>query len=224
MESQIVLFDINETVLDLSLLKPAFLRIFGTEGALPFWFVKLLHTSNVCVVTKVTSDFASLASIALEQVASFYKVVLSEQDKAALLDGLACLAPHPDVKPALKRLRDHGFQVVAFSNSSSALITKQIMNAKLDEHFDNIISVEGAGSFKPDPAVYRYASELLAVPRAQLRLVACHDWDTHAALFAGLKAAYIARGQSIYNPLYLQPDIQETSMDAIAQQIISAAN
>ncbi|WP_206683193.1 hypothetical protein [Neptunicella marina] len=54
-----------------------------------------------------------------------------------------------------------------------------------------------------------------------LRLVATHDWDTHGALTAGLKAAFINRSGAPYHPLYLKPDIQSTSMHGIVDQIIA---
>ena len=47
-----ILFDINETVLDLSSLKPTFEALFGTAQALT-WFATLLHSSTVSALTGV---------------------------------------------------------------------------------------------------------------------------------------------------------------------------
>ncbi|MFC1233482.1 haloacid dehalogenase type II [Vibrio sp. F74] len=223
MMQKTILFDINETVLDLSSLKPDFVTVFGSEEALPLWFAKLLHTSTVCIATNVSSDFATLANITLNTIAVHYSVNLTDEDRTSLLNGLANLQAYSDIKPALVLLREHGFRTVAFSNSSANLIKQQIENAMLTEYFDRVISVETTDSFKPDPTVYQFASEVLNVPITALRLVATHDWDTHGALTAGLKAAYIARTQAPYNPLYLMPDINDNTMLKIAQKIISVS-
>ena len=41
---------------------------------------------------------------------------------------------------------------------------------------------------------------------------------------AGLKAAYIDRTGAPYNPLFLKPDVIGSTMDEIAEQIISIHN
>lgn len=221
MSRETVLFDINETVLDLSTLEPRFESAFGDQAVTATWFATLLHTSTVCALTGVRIRFADLARIALEAVAARRGVEISSENRDAILGGFAALVPHEDVKPALRQLRRAGFQTVAFTNSSLGLVTSQIANAGLDDVFDDVISVEETGSFKPDAQVYRYAAERLATPMHELRLVAAHDWDTHGALTAGLRAAYIDRSGAPYNPLYRRPDIVETSMADIAGRIIS---
>ena len=93
--------------------------------------------------------------------------------------------------------------------------------AQLTDYFDEIISVEETGSFKPDPTVYEFAAQKLQQPIDQLCLVATHDWDTHGALSAGLSAAYIDRTGVLYNPLYLKPKLQSNSMINLIDMIIT---
>ena len=217
-----ILFDINETVLDLSALRPKFEAAFGDASVTPLWFAMLLHTSTVCAITGVKSRFADLAGTALTTLAARRKVVLSDAQRGEILGTFAALAPHADVAPALDRLRAAGYRTVAFSNSSLQLVTNQITNSGLREKFDMILSVEDSGSFKPDPAVYKALAGRLDRSLGDLRLVATHDWDTHGALSAGLLAAYIDRTGAPYPPQYLRPDIFETDMGEIANAIISA--
>jgi 2-haloacid dehalogenase len=137
------------------------------------------------------------------------------------LEKMATLQAHKDVIPALQILKENGFKTVAFSNSSSKLIQNQIKNSGLDTYFDEIISVESTGSFKPHEKVYRFAAVKLAEPIENLRLIACHDWDTHGALSAGMKAAYLNRSQTAYNPLYQKTDIKGDTMIEIAERIVT---
>lgn len=110
---------------------------------------------------------------------------------------------------------------MAFSNSSLELIAAQINNAGLKEYFDDIVSVEETGSFKPDPKVYEFVAKRINRPIEELRLVATHDWDTHGALSAGMQAAYIDRSGASYHPQYRQPDVYATTMGDVVEKIIA---
>jgi 2-haloacid dehalogenase len=216
-----ILFDINETILNLTSLRPKFKAAFGDEGVTATWFSMLLHTSTVCVLTDVKTDFANLAGAMLDTIAARLGVALSDVARGEILGGFASLAPHADVKPALTRLRSAGYRTVAFTNSSLNLVTSQIDNAGLTKYYDDIVSVEETGSFKPDAKVYRFVAERLNRPIGELRLVATHDWDTHGALTAGMLAAYIDRTGAPYHPLYHRPDVYAATMDDVVEQIIA---
>ncbi|MFW2373789.1 MAG: haloacid dehalogenase type II [Gammaproteobacteria bacterium] len=216
-----ILFDINETVLDLSSLKPKFKAAFGDEAVTATWFSMLLHTSTVCIVTDIKTDFASLAGTMLDAIAARRGVELSDEMRTDILGGFAGLAPHADIIPALNRLRSAGYRTVAFTNSSLNLVTSQIENAGLTDYFDDIVSVEETGSFKPDPKVYEFVARRVNRPIEELRLVATHDWDTHGALSAGMHAAYIDRSGTPYHPLYRRPDVYATTMDDVVEQIMA---
>jgi 2-haloacid dehalogenase len=221
MESDIILFDINETVLDLSALKPKFKATFGDENVVTAWFSMLLHSSVVCSLTEVKSDFSTLSKVMLKAIAEKLEVTLTDQDCSDILGTFANLPPHSDVKTALQKLRSAGFRAVAFSNSSQQLITQQIHNAGLDNYFDDIVSVEDSTRFKPDYNVYQFAANRVHRPIESLWLVASHDWDTHGAITAGMKGAYINRSGVLYHPLYRQADIEGKTMGEVIEKIIT---
>jgi 2-haloacid dehalogenase len=217
-----ILFDMNETVLDLAVLKPGFKAAFGDEAVTATWFSMLLHTSTVCALTGVKADFATLADAMLDSIAARQGVELADQERDEILDGFTSLPPHADVRPALTRLRSAGYRTAAFTNSSLDLVTRQIENAGLTKYFDDTVSVGETGSFKPDGRVYRFAAKRLNRQVDECRLIAAHDWDTHGALTAGMLAAYIDRSGAPYHPLYKRPDVHATTMDAVIEQIIEA--
>ena len=216
-----ILFDINETILDLTSLKPKFKAAFGDDAVTATWFSMLLHTSTICILTNIKTDFATLAGAMLDTIAARLGVELSDVMCNKILGGFASLSPHADVKPALTRLRSVGYRTVAFSNSSLNLIATQIDNAGLTKYYDDIVSVEETGSFKPDPKVYEFVAKRINRPVGELRLVATHDWDTHGALTAGMLAAFIDRSGAPYHPLYHRPDVYATTMDDVVEQIIA---
>ena len=216
-----ILFDINETVLDLATLKPKFEAAFGDVDVTATWFAMLLHTSTVCALTGVKTGFAELAGTMLDTVAARRGINISDEQRSDILGTFASLKPHDDIVPALNRLRNAGYRTVAFSNSSLKLVTSQITNAGLADYYDEIISVEETGSFKPDAKVYQFVAERVGRPISELRLTATHDWDTHGAMTAGMHAAYIDRTGAPYNPLYKRPAVFASTMGDVVEGIIA---
>ena len=221
---RIILFDVNETLLDLSVLHPHFERVFGDSAVMGQWFAVLLHTSLVTTVTDAYENFGALAGAALEVVAGRLEVELSEDDRGSILGTIRELPPHPDVAPSLERLREAGFRMATLTNSAPAVVGDQISNAGLTEYFEELFSVDEVQAFKPSPEPYRLAASKLGVEIGDLRLVAAHDWDVFGALRAGCQAAFIARGGRAIHPLYETPDIIGPDLISVTDQILDLEN
>jgi 2-haloacid dehalogenase len=58
---------------------------------------------------------------------------------------------------------------------------------------DAVLSAELAGSYKPDPVVYRRGAQLLGCPPAEVGMVAAHAGDLVAAAGTGLRPVFVRR-------------------------------
>lgn len=119
----------------------------------------------------------------------------------------------PDVKQGLECLRQR-FVVVALSNGNIALLTNLAKHADL--RWDCILSAELARHYKPDPAVYRTAAELLGLAPQQVMMVAAHNHDLKGAQAVGFHTAFVLRPTE-YGPAQttdLRPDL---SFDVVAR-------
>ena len=217
---RVILFDVNETLLDLGVLQPHFDRVFGEAAVMQQWFSVLLHSSAVTTLAGVYQDFGSLAGAALDVVAASQGINLAEDDRGAILGTVRELPPHLDVVPSLERLRSAGLRLATLTNSAPAVVNDQISNAGLSDYFEQLISVDEVRAFKPAPEPYRLAASKLGVDLEQVRLVAAHDWDVFGALRAGCRAAFIARGGRTYHPLYHKPDMIGPDLNQVTDQIL----
>jgi 2-haloacid dehalogenase len=218
--NRVILCDVNETLLDLSVLQPHFERAFGDAAVMQPWFAVLLHTSLVTTVTDAYQNFGALAGAALDVVAARQGIELPDDQRGAILGTVRELPPHPDVAPSLDRLRDAGFRLATLTNSAPAVVSDQISNAGLSEYFEEQISVDEVRAFKPAAEPYHLAASKLGVEVGQMRLIAAHDWDVHGALRAGCKAAFIARGGRVMHPLYDRPDVIGPDLINVTDQIL----
>ena len=92
--SEILIFDVNETLLDLRVLRPHFERTFGSEQVMAEWFGLMLR------VTRTYRPFDELGRDALSMTARKYGQSLDEAAIDAVLGDMLRLRAHPDVIPA----------------------------------------------------------------------------------------------------------------------------
>ena len=58
----LIVFDVNETLLDLTTLEPTFERIFRDKGAMRFWFANLIMYSSALTVAGCYVPFTDIGS------------------------------------------------------------------------------------------------------------------------------------------------------------------
>ena len=218
---KLLIFDVNETLLDLSALDREFERVFGNPSIRSSWFAQVLQNSLVATITGKYDDFGKIAGVALDMTAQRQGIELLPEDRSAILSGIRSLPAHGDAGTGLKQLKEAGFRLFTLTNSPPQVVEAQLKNAGLSEYFENSFSVDAVKRFKPDAEVYRMTARELGVPVDQVRLVAAHDWDVAGALVAGCVAAFIARPGKVLNPLMPAPDIVGKDLIEVAAQIIS---
>ena len=216
----VVVFDVNETLLNLAALDPHFERAFGDTSARQHWFAQVLQSALVVTILGSYVDFGTIGAAALDMTADRRGVSLSASDRAAILDGMRTLPPHPEVPESLERLRAAGLRLATLTNSTAEVAEAQLTNAGLIEYFDRALSVDPVQRFKPAIETYRMAARELGVEASDLRLVAAHDWDVAGALRAGWAAAFVARPGMVLGPLSQHPDIVGRNLREVVDQIL----
>ncbi|MGI8958295.1 MAG: haloacid dehalogenase type II [Bryobacteraceae bacterium] len=218
--TKIIIFDVNETVLNIAALEPEFERIFGHTEVLQNWFLQTLQYSLVANVAGPYFDFNEIAGAALEMTARRNRASLSEADKKRVLDGMLSLPAHPDVLSSLERLRQAGFRLATLTNSTTPALKEQLHNAGLEQLFDKNLSVDKIRRFKPAPETYEMAAAELGASIEQICLVSAHPWDVLGAMRAGCDAAFVARKGQVFYPLTKKPDITGADLHEVCQAIL----
>ena len=218
---KLIVFDVNETLLDLKALDPKFEQVFGNASVRTSWFGLVLRNSLVATITGRYDDFGKIAGAALEMTAQLHNVTLSDEDRTSIMGGIRSLPLHADVIPGLEKLTSAGYRLFTLTNSPSHVVEMQLKNAGITAYFEKSFSVDAIKKFKPDAEVYQMTAKELGVPADQIRLVAAHDWDVAGALLAGCTSAFIARPGHVLNPAMPAPDIIGKDLIGVVEQIIS---
>lgn len=215
---KVLFFDINETILDLTLLKVEINNLFG-QDIFDLWFTRLLHESLVFTIIEKFESFTQIAARTLKQVSTIKGINLTDDIFVKLSETLSSLPPYPDVVNALEVLKQKGYIIVALSNSSKSQLEKQLKNAKIDHFFNKQISVELFYKYKPHKKVYQEATKLLDTKVEDCMLIAAHDWDVFGALCSGLRAAFVKRvGKDTYF-LPIEPELKVDNLFSLAERL-----
>ncbi|WP_259365104.1 HAD family hydrolase [Psychrobacter sp. GP33] len=158
----IIVFDVNETLLDITSLEPLFKRVFGDRAIMREWFAQLVLYSQTMTLSGLHTPFGELGAGAFQMIATIHQIEIIDSGITELKQHLSNMPAHPDVIPALTRLRDASFRLVTLTNSPSSTSPTPLEKAGLTEFFEHNFSVESVGKFKSTPETYRMvAKELL---------------------------------------------------------------
>jgi 2-haloacid dehalogenase len=220
-ERPVIVFDVNETLLDLDALQPTFDRIFGDPGALRLWFAGLITCSEALTLAGVYVPFTDIGAAVLRMLAATRGVSVTGADAAELTDRFATMPPHQEVPAALQRLREHGFRLFTLTDNTLEISGRQLAHAGVIDVFERRFSVdESVRRHKPAPEAYRSVAAAVGADPGGMCLIACHVWDTIGALSAGWEAGLILREGNAPLGVGPQPDYVGKDLDAIADQLI----
>jgi 2-haloacid dehalogenase len=181
----------------------------------------MLQYSLVDTVADRYHDFGRIGAATMVMVARSNGLDLSLEDAQAAIAPIRSLPPHADVVPALQALKEAGFRMAALTNSPPAVAQAQLENAGIAGMFEQRLSVEGVLLYKPHSHVYRWAAHQMGVQMAESMLVAAHGWDIAGALWAGWRAAFLARPGAQLYPLAPTPEIVQPDLRQAAELLIA---
>jgi 2-haloacid dehalogenase len=218
----ILVFDVNETLLDIEAMTPLFTQIFGDPRAVREWFGQLVVYSMTAAMSHRYVDFFTLGQAVMRMLADIHRVHITDDDLDRIREAMLTMPAHPDVADALTELRDNGLRLVALTNSPPNPDGQSpLEHAGLGGLFERQFSVDACRTFKPDPAVYRYACQELAVAPPECMMVAAHVWDLIGAQSVGFSAALVTRTGNA--PLLAdglpQPNLVAGDLHQLVQQL-----
>ena len=203
----VIVFDVNETLSDMSALSGRFTDLGLPESAAELWFAMLLRDGFALTAT---GDEAPFQLLAAECARTLLTAHGTSQDTEAAVEhvmaGLSGLRLHPDVVDGVRALKATGVRLVTLSNGSTNLAEQLFTDAGIRDDFAMLLSVAGASLWKPARGAYEHAAATVKVAAAEMLLVAVHPWDIHGAAKAGLRTAWLNRSGATYPSYFSEPE------------------
>ncbi len=213
----VIVFDVNETLSDMSPMGARFADVGAPPELAKLWFASLLRDGFALTAAGAQEKFAVLAENVLRS--SLAGVTLDRDVAEAVehvLAGMSALEVHPDVPDGLRRLGRGGSRLVTLSNGATSVADSLLTRAGVREELEQLLSVEAATSWKPAEASYRWAAERCGVALGDAMLVAVHPWDVDGAARAGMRTAWLDRSGNTYPSHFTAPELTATSLMHLA--------
>lgn len=215
----VILFDVNETLLDMSPLKKKVNKLLDSKRGFRIWFGMLLQYALVDSCTGRYHDFSIIADATLDMAAKALQEEIDAEEKMEALALFTQLPAYNDAKEGLKFLKERGYRLATLTNSPEAVMMQQLQYADILPYFDATLSVEAVKKYKPAAEPYQWAASTLGVSANEILMVAAHGWDIAGAANAGMQTAFIERkGQSLY-PLAPVPAYTGKGILELADQL-----
>ncbi len=214
----VTVFDVNETLSDLSGMSFRFAEIGAPREEAALWFATVLRDGFALAAAGGSERFATIAEDLLRLRLRDQPLNTDiEPAVAHVLSGFAELSLHPDVVPGVSALHAAGRRLVTLSNGSTSVADRLFRTAGIREMFDALLSVEDTSRWKPAREAYEYAANACGVGVGEMMLVAVHPWDIHGADAAGLQTVWVNRSGGPYPPYFAAPLYEVRSLEELAR-------
>ena len=220
-------FDIFGTVLDLEAsLAPPAARFLAQHGAPisgeAFWrdwrTRQRIEQYQDSLLMLGHSGYLKTCRRAFIYCLRLHQVAFSNEDVDQFMEVYQRLQPYDDAVEGLGRLSQR-YDLVALSNGEQSFL-EHLAKSSIKIEFNAVISVQSVGMFKPHPAVYRKAAQLLGREPGQIMMVAAHSFDILGARACGYRGAYVNRHNLPTEESPLQPDLIVKDFKQLADQLL----
>jgi len=218
---EVVVFDVNETLSDMSRMANRFTDVGAPGHLAPTWFAGVLRDGFALTAAGSTERFATLAQQGLREVLTG-RPLDRDLDAAVehVLGGMFDLDVHPDVPEGVRALAGAGLRLVTLTNGAAEVGDRLLQRAGLREEFERLLSVEQAGVWKPARGAYEYAARECGVEIEAMLLVAVHPWDIDGAARAGMSTAWVNRGGRSYPGSFTPATHEVSTLPQLARLVV----
>lgn len=142
--------------------------------------------------------YGSVLRASLSEALAAVGAVATEEDYWTLWSTLSRIAPHPDARAALARLRSR-YRLAIISNTDDELIAGTV--AAIDVPIDFVITAQQARAYKPDHRLFEYAHATMGVTKDETIHVGMGQFtDLKACHELGIRSVWIDREGEPLNP------------------------
>ena len=175
------------------------------------WRQKQLEYTWLRALMGRYEDFWAVTEAALRFTLRRFNLAASESVVRQLMDAYLTLAPFPEVRGTLDRLKTYPLAIL--SNGSPNMLEAVVRSNVLTGYFGHLLSVDAVKSYKPSPAVYELGPSALGLPAREICFVSANAWDAAGAKASGYTVAWCNRAGAAMDELGFTPDVEIRSLD-----------
>lgn len=186
------------------------------------WRTKQFEYGFLRSITKRHEDFFKVTEDALDYTIEAMKLKPTPAEHALLLNAYMHLKPWPDAVEGLKKLKASGLKIITIANFSKKMLQSNADNAGITDLFDELLSTETNGTYKPDARAYELGMKRLKLKKSDIAFAAFGGWDAYGAKAFGYPTYRVNRFDLPVEKLGLTADGTSNDFDGLIEFIFRA--
>jgi len=170
------------------------------------WRAKQFEYGFLRSITDHHEDFFKVTEDAMTYTIENMKLEATAEQRKRLLNAYLTLKPWPDAVDGLKKLKASGLRIITIANFSKKMLRANAENAGIADLFDELLSTEVNGTYKPDPKAYGLGMERLGLKKDEIVFAAFGGWDAYGAKSFGYPTYWVNRFSLPAEKLGIRPD------------------
>ena len=191
-------FDINSAAQNLA-------KEIGKDwlGFSTTWRTVQLEYTWLRSLMKKHEDFWRVTEDSLDFAMESHKI--DKKFRSKLLELYKKLNSYPELVMCLKHLKEKNVKTCILSNGSPSLLDELTVHAKVKELFDDLISIEDVGIYKPHPKVYELVTKKYNCKPEEVCFLSSNTWDIVGGGTFGYQSIWVERFGKTFDKLGYQP-------------------
>jgi len=190
-----VLFDAYGTLFDVYSVGVVAERLFPGVGERVgiLWRDKQIEYTRLSSMSGKPRSFRDCTLAGLRYAARRFELDLDDAGERELMGAYERLSPFAENHAVLVELRRRDIRTGVLSNGDPDMLDAVVRHAGFAALLDPVLSVEGTGRFKTDPATYALGTRALGLDAHEVLFVSSNCWDAIGATWFGYTTLWINR-------------------------------
>ena len=202
-----IIFDAYGTLFDVYSISALANRLFPGKGTAlaELWRDKQIQYSQLRTLCSTYKPFWEVTQDALVFSCRKLGLDLGLEAQNTMMGQYAKLQPFPENLAVLRALKANGMKLVILSNGNQDMLAAAVGNARMDDLFSHVISVDSVKKFKTAPEAYQLGTDLLGAAARDIVFVSSNGWDICGASWFGYRSFWVNRADAPMEELGVTP-------------------
>ena len=215
-----VTFDSYSTLVDVDAAEQALAdRVPEPEPVSRLWRSRSLAYTFVANQVDAYQPFYEMNRDALSYALAAHGVDVTTEERDAILAVYHELDVFADVRDAIQRLRESGYDPYVVSNGDPEMLASMVEHADIGDLIEDTVSADEVRTFKPAAELYRHAAARTGTPVDRVAHATAGWFDVLGARHAGMQGVWVDRKDSPWEPFGGDPDLTVGTLHELADAL-----
>ena len=167
------------------------------------WRTTQLEYTWLRTMMQKHENFWKITEDSLDHTMETFKIKKGMRNE--LLNLYKELSPYPEVKECLESLKNKKIKIAILSNGTPDLLRGLVESNNIQNYFNDIMSIESVGVYKPDSRVYEMPIKKYDCEPKNICFMSSNTWDVSGGGVFGYNSIWVNRSNKVFDKLSYKP-------------------